>query len=143
MKRKFLSEELFQLIKYGFFGVITTIINLLLFYIFNLLGIHYLVSNVISYFLAVVLSYYLNNTYVFSHKENQDEIKKIIKFVLVRLLSLGLDSICLWLCVTLLNYDVLISKIIISIVIILITFVVNKTIVFNEKKRERYEKEHL
>lgn len=142
MERKFLSGELFQLIKYGFFGAITTIINLLLFYIFTLIGIQYLVSNAISYFIAVVLSYYLNNNYVFD-KKNQGEIKKIIKFVLVRIASLGLDSIFLWLCVSLLNYDVFISKIIISVVIILITFVVNKTVVFDEKKRKKYEKKHL
>lgn len=129
------NVNLFQIIKYGFFGVITTIINLLLFYLLIKIGVHYLLSNAISYFIAVVLSYYLNNKYVFNYKEKQSEIKKLVKFIIVRITSLGLDSACLWFCVTLMNYDAFLSKIFISTVIIIVTYTVNKTLVFNEKKK--------
>lgn len=135
MKKMRSNINLFQIIKYGFFGVITTIINLFLFYLLIKIRVHYLVSNAISYFIAVVLSYYLNNKYVFNYNEKQSEIKKIVKFIIVRILSLGLDSVCLWICVTLLKYDAFLSKIFISTVIIIVTYALNKTLVFNEKKK--------
>lgn len=50
-----------ELIKYGLCGGLTTAANLFLFYMFTETGVYYIVSNIISYYIAVVLNFLLND----------------------------------------------------------------------------------
>ncbi|MFC4804987.1 GtrA family protein [Filifactor villosus] len=135
------AGHLKELIRYGFFGVLSTGINFVLFYILIKLRVHYIACNVLSYVVAVYISYYFNKWWVFeedSSERSNDMIKKI-KYFFVRVLSLLVDTVLLYLCVDFFKRDVFISKIVIAVVIILATYLINKYYVFGDKK-ENYER---
>ncbi|MFC3750512.1 GtrA family protein [Paenibacillus sp. GCM10012306] len=122
--------------KYGFWGAITTGINLLLFFLLERLGLYYIIANIISYVLAVLVNYILNKKFVFITASNEKKnSSQLLKFFAVRLVSLFIDNLLFYLMVTILKYDVNISRVALSFVIIIATFGVNKFFVFNTKKR--------
>ena len=55
------KEKLIELIKYGFWGGISTAINLALFYMFIFFKMQYVCSNIVSYIIAVIFSYIFND----------------------------------------------------------------------------------
>ena len=60
-------KKIIEFVKFSFVGGIMTILNLVLFTLMvEFLKINYLVSNVLSYIIAITLSYFLN--YIFTFK---------------------------------------------------------------------------
>lgn len=66
-----MGEKIVELFKYGIYGVITTIINLALFFGLEKIGVYYLAANTLSYIIAVVINYFLNKKYVFKTVNNE------------------------------------------------------------------------
>lgn len=67
-----MKKNIWELIKYSFFGLLTTVINYLIYIGMIEISIHYVTSNVVSYIIAVVLSYWFNEKYVFEdNKQNR------------------------------------------------------------------------
>ena len=61
-----------EIIMYLVFGVLTTVVNIVVYYIFsNLLHMNYLFSNAMGWFLSVLFAYVTNRKYVFDSKNNQ------------------------------------------------------------------------
>ncbi len=54
-----------QFLKFGLVGVLNTVIAYVVYLFFIMLGIHYMVSNLIGFSVSVINSYYWNNRYVF------------------------------------------------------------------------------
>jgi putative flippase GtrA len=129
-------KNIIEFIKYGFWGAVTTGINLLAFFWLESLGMYYIVANIVSYIFAVFVNYILNKKFVFKSdsSENKDG-KQLIKFFIVRLVSLLIDNILFYLLVSTLHYNVNFSRVFLSLAIIVATFGVNKLFVFNTKKR--------
>lgn len=130
-----MRNRLIELIKYGIYGCITTAINLfLLFFFIKELGMHYLLSNSVSYAIAVVINYIFNKKYVFKTDGSTVNSTRIefIKFVSVRIASLFADNALLYLIVDVIKIDLLVGKILSSLIIILSTFVLNKVFVFRK-----------
>ena len=92
-----------ELIRYIFFGAITVGINILLLKIFIDLGVYYILSNIISYFIAVVINYIFNKYYVFKNFETKKTKvinKQFLKFIGMRMISLILDNFLFYICVS-------------------------------------------
>ena len=71
--KKILNKETFL---YLIFGILTTIVNIVSFFLFNKL-FNYKLSNIIAFILAIVFAYITNKKYVFeSKKEEKTEIIK-------------------------------------------------------------------
>lgn len=124
-----------EVIQYAIFGVITVAINLLLYKMLLVLKCPYLASNIISYIIASILSYFFNLKYVF-HSEIlplPKELIRIFKYFSVRVFSIILDNGLLIMAVEVFKLDKFYSKIPISVLVILITYVFNKLIL---KKKE-------
>lgn len=124
---------LLQFIKYSFWGVVSTGLNLVLFYWMTHIGINYMIANALSFFLAVIISYFLNEAFVFQQKKAKERTQKILKYILVRVISLCVDSKILFLCVTIWDKDMMLSKMFSSIVVILSTYFFNKTFIFKDE----------
>lgn len=130
-------NKLIELIKYSFFGVITTAINLILFAILKEIGVYYILANTIAYFIAVVINYIFNVRFVFNENQDQDKIEKnmqFIKFIGLRIVSLGVDNACFFVLVSILTLPVYLSRVGLSIVIIMATYIINKFFVFNKRR---------
>ena len=86
-----MKKRLTEIIRYGFWGVISTGINLILFYLFVFMHLQYVVANVVSYVVAVFASYYFNKRFVFTSKTGKS-VWMLIKYVLIRTISIAADS---------------------------------------------------
>lgn len=149
-KIKKLAKKYRELITYIIFGVLTTIVSLVSFKIFDsLLGEKlYLLTNIMSWIFAVSFAYITNKLWVFESKSWQGKtvIKELLGFVGARLFSLGVEELGLWLLIdifhmgalrlSILSLDIngnMIAKVIMQIVVIILNYVFSKLVVFKKK----------
>lgn len=127
-----LTEKLFsrRIILYLVFGVLTTLVNIL-FYIFfvELCQINYLIANILAWFLSVVFAYVTNRIWVFESK-NEKILLEFSLFIGGRIFSGVLDTSLLFIFVSLLNINDIISKIIIGVIVIIVNYLLSRDIVF-------------
>lgn len=127
------KKNLVELFKYGICGGITTVINLALFYVMSEAGLYYLIANMIGYYIAVVVNYFLNYFFVFDQNNKEKLIiilKKLWDFIVLRTASLLADTALFFVLVSVLGFHKYISRICLSIVIILINFIWSKRKIF-------------
>lgn len=142
-----------ELILYVFFGGLTTLVNFAAFKFFNVvLGEeHYLISNVIAWFVSVVFAYITNKLFVFeSHTWQTKKIcKEIFSFFTARIFSFAIEEAGLFALVDLLGFDKyrldifgfvlggkMISKIVLAIIVVILNYFFSKLVVFNKKKKQ-------
>ena len=128
--KKILNKETFL---YLIFGILTTFVNIVSFFLFNKL-FNYKLSNIIAFILAIVFAYITNKKYVFeSKKEEKTEIiKEFIFFIGSRLFTFVLDMLLMVLFIEALFMNVLISKIIANIFVIILNYILSKKLVFKK-----------
>ncbi|RHH68698.1 MULTISPECIES: GtrA family protein [Vagococcus] len=130
-----LSDTLFELFMYVVMGVMTTIINIVVFYLIEgVLQLNYIFANVVAWIFSVLFAYISNKKYVFAHEDNQETInvKEMMSFFSFRLLSLGIDTVVLFVLVKWLNQQPMIAKIISNVVVLIANYVFSKFIIFKK-----------
>jgi gtrA family protein len=130
------KKNILEIFKYGISGTITTLINLYLFKIFVNFEINYILASVVSYIISVVISYFLNQRYVFldSARGNTLKAKKqFLKFLIMRMLLLLIDTVLFFIIVSILKFPIYWSRLILTIIMISVTFVLNKWFIFVNK----------
>ena len=127
-----------EIINYLIFGVLTTIVSLLTYYllVYTILNpnnpIQLQISNIISWITCVTFAYITNRKYVFNSKD-KNILKEIIKFYSSRLSTLFIDMLIMFIFVTKLNFNDKIIKIIVQIIIIILNYILSKLLVFKNK----------
>lgn len=135
MKNLYLKYK--QIINYLIFGVLTTIVSLLVYYalVFTILNpehaIELQVANIISWIAGVIFAYITNRKYVFESK-NQNQIKEVTQFVLARVVTLVLDMAIMGLGVTLLKINDKILKLISQVLVVVLNYVFSKLFIFKK-----------
>lgn len=130
--KKILNKET---ISYVIFGVLTTIINLTLYYFFSkIININYLISNIISWIISVIFSYITNKLYVFNSKDKRMDVivKEFIKFINCRLTSGFIEVLLLFLLVDIMKINDIISKLAIGVIVVVLNFIFSKIFVFQK-----------
>lgn len=125
-----------EIILYITFGVLTTLVNIVSFYVMNS-TFHWNenVSNIIAISLAVLVAYFTNKDLVF-HSQAKDFGEKFIefcKFILGRLFTMAVEYIG---CAILFRYapiPTIISKCAITVLVIILNFFISKFFTFNKK----------
>ena len=86
-----------QMVRFAIVGVANTAVDLTLFWILqSLLGVPYLLANVVSYGTATFNSFVLNKNWTFSEIRDEDcAARQLPAFVAVNLFSLALSSLVL------------------------------------------------
>ena len=140
-----------EIINYIIFGVLTTVVNFIVFWLFNrLLGKnYYLISNVIAWVAAVAFAYITNKIWVFESKVTKPKalIKEIVEFFVARLFSLGVEEAGLLIFVDLLKFKNLsfelftfaitgeiLAKIILAVVVVILNYIFSKFIIFKKDR---------
>ncbi len=119
-----------ELLSYVIFGVLTTIINFVVYLFFTrICGVNYIVSNIIAWFLSVLFAYVTNRIWVFE-SSNSNIIKEGGVFFGGRLFSGILDTGLMILFIDILTIGDLISKVIVQVVVIIFNYAYSKWIVF-------------
>ena len=126
-----------EVINYLIFGVLTTAINLLTYFLLTTIWldvtkiIELQIANIISWVVAVIFAYFTNRKYVFDSKNN-NKLKEIFSFFIARLLTLILDMIIMYLGVNILLLNDKFIKIISQILIIVSNYILSKLFVFKK-----------
>ena len=124
-----------EFISYGFWGVITTLLHIVLFYILTKVGIKYYIANIITLITIKTIAYIVNKIFVFKTKcKNKKELfKEIIKYIFSRLFTMLLDYFGLILLVEVFNINELVGKIIVLIVVIIVNYLLCKKYVYKKE----------
>ncbi|MBQ3007184.1 MAG: GtrA family protein [Clostridia bacterium] len=154
-----------EIITYVFFGVLTTVVNLATFYVFKKLfisicwdgvfnaiipedsaiirifsgGSDYLDANAIAWVVGVIFAFVTNKLWVFESKSWKPSIagKEFTGFLGARIFSFVVETLMMFVMVSLLTWNEFVSKIIVGIVVVIINYVFSKLIIFKNKDKKR------
>lgn len=123
-----------QIWLYLFWGVVTTITNILIYFILaNLININYIISTILAWLISILVAYFSNRTYVFESKTNNRKIKEFINFLISRLFTLLLDVVGMYIGISILLINDVLMKVLINILIIVANYIISKLFVFKNK----------
>lgn len=129
-KKVFTKEVIF----YGIFGVLTTVVNLASFYILNnVCKINENIANIIAIILAVLFAYFTNKDLVFHSNANtfKEKSKQFIKFISGRAVTMVIEFVgCALLFLT--PIPEIISKLFITVIVIILNFFISKFFAFKK-----------
>ena len=131
-----LIQKYWDILSYLFFGVLTTVVNYLVYLpCYNLLHLSASVSNVIAWVAAVAFAYLTNKPFVFkSHDWSWKTVgPELAKFVGCRVGSGLIETAIIFVTVDLLQFNGNIWKLLTSVLVVIINYVGSKLLVFRKK----------
>lgn len=127
-----------EIIMYLVFGVLTTIVNIVVYFTCEeLFKINYLVSNGLAWFLSVLFAYITNRKYVFVSNNNKF-IKEMLSFFSSRLATGILDMVMMWLFIYIINLDDIFAKVTVNIIVVFLNYILSKIVVFTSNNDKIY-----
>ena len=135
-KAKNLFHKYYDILAYLVFGVLTTVVNYLVYLpCYNLLGMKAVVSNVIAWAVAVAFAYLTNKPFVFrSHDWSAHTvIPELTKFVGCRVASGAMESVIIFLTVDLFGWNGNIWKLLTSVLVVILNYIGSKLLVFRNR----------
>ena len=140
-----------ELILYLIFGVLTTVVSIFSFWLFGLFipDKLYLITNVISWIIAVIFAFVTNKLFVFESKKwGKTELSaEIPKFLGARVFSLVIEELGLILFIDVLGFNEfnkvifgfnltgeLIAKSIMAVIVIVLNYFFSKFMIFKKNK---------
>ena len=134
-----------EVINYLIFGVLTTIVNLIVKYIllFTILNVENAVelqlAVVISWIIACLFAYITNRKYVFESK-SKEILKEMTKFFSARIATLGLEMLIMFVFVTALGLNsdiwVIVLTLVAQALVVITNYIFSKLIIFKNKEKE-------
>ena len=119
-----------ELIAYIFFGVLTTAVNIITYFLFvDVFAVNYLISNIVAWFVSVLFAYITNRIWVFESKDD-NIIKEIVLFYGGRVFSGAVDTGLMYLFIDILSTGNAFAKIVVQVIVIVLNYVFSKFIVF-------------
>ena len=139
MKQLILSlwNKYYDIIPYAVFGVLTTVVNIAVYWITaHLLALSVMLSTVLAWVVAVVFAYTTNRKWVFhSQADTFSEIaKEVTSFFACRLATGVVDWGCMFVFVDLLHLNDVIIKAGANILVIILNYVASKLVIFKNRK---------
>lgn len=153
--KKLLNKET---VSYLVFGVMTTVVNLGVFKLFDLIFTRVtqvdltLLTNFIAWVFAVVFAYVTNKLFVFESKSWSAKTlaKEVPAFVGARIFSLGIEELGLLIFITWLGFDSfvldvfglfalggkMIVKIALAVIVVVMNYIFSKFLIFKNKNKE-------
>ena len=126
-------QKKFEFILYLMVGVATTGVNYAVYTLFLQVGVQYLPANGLAWCAAVAASYAMNRRWVFGSK--WPVVPELAAFAGARLLTLGVESVCLYGVVSRLGLPPLPAKVIVSVVTVVGNYLLCKYKVFARGKQ--------
>ncbi|USG02942.1 GtrA family protein [Latilactobacillus sakei] len=129
-----LIHKYWEQLMYLVFGVLTTAVNMVVFYLLDqYTGMYYLLSNTVAWFLSVLFAFFTNKTWVFQSKYTtfRDFSREIASFFFFRGISYIMDTAIMFVGISMLHGPNMVVKIIDQFMIILANYIFSKWI-FNK-----------
>lgn len=128
-----------EVLRYIFFGVLTTLVNFSVFYLLDtVLGKSYLIANFFSIIIAILFAYITNKIFVFqSETENiKETMKEFINFLALRLFSGVFDMLSMYLLVDGLSTDTNLAKLLTQVIVVVSNYLFSKLFIFKDKEKD-------
>lgn len=120
-----------QILKFGVVGGLAFLIDYGLLYVLTeFVGIHYLISSVISFTISLIFNYILSIKWVFDVTKKQTA-KEITIFVILSVIGLGINQVVMYVGSDLLHIYYMLTKIVATAIVMVWNFVTRK--IFIEK----------
>ena len=120
-----------QILKFGVVGGLAFLIDYGLLYVLTVfVGIHYLISSVISFTVSLIFNYILSIKWVFDVTKKQT-VKEITIFVILSVIGLGINQVVMYVGSDLLHVYYMLTKIVATAIVMVWNFVTRK--IFIEK----------
>lgn len=132
-----LAKKHWDIVTYGFFGVLTTAVNWLVYFsCLNWLELYASVSNVIAWVISVAFAFVTNKYFVFQSRSWAARVlwPELGKFLGTRISSLIVEEVLLLLLTDVIGWDGNWTKIAVTVFVVIINYVGSKLLVF--RKRE-------
>ncbi len=128
---KSLRELIKQLFRFGIVGGLATLMNSGIFLLLVKI-VHFppLLGNLLAFLFAFLISYFGHFIWTFENKEHN--YQKLIKFFIIALLGLGINTGFIWWIMHVLHQSAFIAILPMLFVTPLIVFFINRTWVFND-----------
>lgn len=130
-----LYERFRELFWYGVFGVITTVVNVVVFWLFSdVFRLHYMTANVVAWIIAVAVAYVSNKLWVFESRSWACSvwILECISFVGARLATGLLDMGLMYLMISIIGVSKMWAKLISNVAVIIGNYALSKLVVFKK-----------
>lgn len=123
----------YELIAYIIFGILTTVVDWVVYYILSSLGVNYIINSIISWTVAVLFAFITNKLFVFDSKRLKNIFRELVLFVLSRLSTLVINLAGMYVLISLLKLNEFISKAILSILVVILNYIFSKLFIFKTK----------
>lgn len=143
-KIKELYTKYKEIINYLIFGVLTTVVNIVIYAIFaRLFHVDEVVSNIIAQIISILFAYVTNKIYVFESKSTKlkDILKEMVSFFGCRIFTAVLDTLLFSFMIKILLINDLIAKCITQVIVIVLNYVFSKLIIFRKKDKKVSQKD--
>jgi putative flippase GtrA len=121
-----------QLLKYGFVGGIAYCVDFgFLFFLTEVIKIHYLISAAIAFILGLLTNYALSIFWVFPKRTLANKRTEFLLFSIIGLIGLGINEVIIWFFTEFIHYHYLISKIFSTVIVFFWNFIARKKILFS------------
>ena len=127
------NGKLSHITRFSLVGVANTLIDFLIFTLFHgLIGLGYIVSQILGYSFGVANSFVLNKKWTFSKtNSNKKTSRELYHFIIVNLISLIVTLISMDFLVKSFNINIYVSKVIVTFIAQIINFYSYKLWVFH------------
>ena len=146
------KEKFKEISLYLIFGILTTLVNFIVFWIFNkILGNDlYLVSNIIAWIISVAFAFFTNKPIVFKSHDWRPKtiLKESSEFLGARIFSFCIEEFGLWLLVDICSMKkiiwnifnisfsgTIIAKVILAVIVVILNYFFSKFIIFKKKPK--------
>lgn len=120
---------------YLFFGVLTTLLNIFLYWFCaRIFEVPVVPSTIIAWVIAVLFAYHTNGKYVFeSHPETfSAKLDEALNFFMCRLATGFIDVVIMYVFADLIGFDDVYVKTVSNIIVIILNYAASKILVFND-----------
>lgn len=123
-----------EVLLYLVFGGLTTLVNIVAFFILRRVSVELYISNIIAWIISVLFAFVTNKLFVFESKNKgvKENLREGISFFGFRLLSLVFDMLSMYLLLQVLNTNELLAKVISNIIVIILNYFFSKIFVFKK-----------
>src|SRR4030042_6486848 len=130
--KEILIAEFVRMIKYGFVGVMNTLVCIATMYLFRTIGLGYQLYTLIGYVVAIIFSFFMNKEFTFKYKANDKRAVfiRMIRFVSVSVSLLLLVQLLEWIFIEKLLLSEFLGVGIPMVIYTLIGFILNRFWVF-------------
>lgn len=125
-----------DIIPYIVFGILTTLVNMVVYWICaHAFRITVVVASIIAWVAAVLFAYVTNRKWVFYSEafSKREIIKEIVTFFSCRLLTGVVDWVIMYVFAVLIGLDDVIIKAIANVVVIVLNYMASKFLIFSKR----------